>query len=124
MNSITIWHNTVGRPIEYPATDWCKAWTYAGRSGISGSGIDDREFVRTIETYGHAIVENNRCRRPMNHRMIGTGVGHSDADWCESRFLEGSMAVYYENGEDFRGERWWDEGAQARKYYMPEEATR
>lgn len=103
---LTIWHNNVGRPVE------CVGLPegYAGRSGISPFTVDTdeaeartvAEWVRTVERYGAAIVTDSRHRRPINHHVIGVGCGHDDADWAESRFLEGSHAAWHENS---KGER-------------------
>lgn len=94
---LTIWHNNIGRPIPCPGLPN----GYAGRSGISpfrpGTPEAVAEFVRTMDRYGAAILVDDRHQRPANHRLIGVGTGHDDADWCESRFEQGSMASYYEN---------------------------
>jgi hypothetical protein len=120
MRQVTIWHNNTGRPIELwsagvnPTTGKpFPAQTYEGCSGISpfnvGSPDEDErfaaEFAYTVERYGAAAVENNDAPFSSNHHTIGCGVGHDDARWAESRFLEGSMAAYYENGEPFDGRR-------------------
>lgn len=95
---LTIWHNNIGRPIYCPGLPN----GYAGRSGISPFSPDDlgtvTEFVRTVDRYGAAILTDNRTQRPTAHNVSGSGTGHNDVDWCESRFEEGSMAAYYENG--------------------------
>lgn len=94
---LTIWHNNVGRPI--PCVGLPKG--YAGRSGISPWTADSpdtvTEFVRTVDRYGAAIMTDDRNRRPFNHGVSGVGGGHDDAEWCESRFEDGSMAAWYEN---------------------------
>jgi len=94
---LTIWHNNIGRPIPCPGLPD----GYAGRSGISPFEPDTPEavaqFVHTIKRYGAAIVTDNRTWRPVNHHVIGVGGGHDDADWCESRFLEGSQEAWREN---------------------------
>ncbi len=114
--TFTIWHNNIGRPIDLAVIlPGGEPFSYEGRSGISPGDLG--EWLRVLERFGHAITEPNVYPRPTNHRMIGCGVGHSDVDWCESRFREGSMAAYYENGEAWNGERWWDESASSRRYY-------
>lgn len=84
-------------------------------SGISPG--TDRDFVDNIERHGHATTQTNRDRRPINHYLIGCGVGHDDAEFSE---YGRSMAAYYENGEAYGG-RWWeddrDNGTLA--YYDP-----
>lgn len=98
---LTIHHNNVDRPI--PCVGLPDG--YAGRSGISPfdplSEEAVAEWVRTVERYGAVIVTDNMADRPFNHYVIGIGGGHQDADWCESRFEEGSMVAYYENGESW-----------------------
>lgn len=95
---LTIAHNNIGRPIE------CVGLPngYEGRSGISPFAPDElgvAEWVRTVERYGAAIVTDNRTPRPYNHHVIGVGSGHDDANWCESRFQEGSHAAWTENSK-------------------------
>lgn len=98
---LTIWHNNIGRPI--PCAGLPNG--YEGRSGISPFTIDTEdalattvvEWTRTVERYGAAIVTDSRTGRPWNHQVAGVGGGHNDADWAESRFLEGSQAAWYEN---------------------------
>lgn len=101
MTIITIWHNNVGRP--FPCLGLPNG--YAGRSGISPFSSDDpetvAEFVHTIERYGAAILTDSRTQRPVNHHVIGSGGGHDDAEWCESRFLEGSQEAWRENGNQW-----------------------
>lgn len=87
---ITVWHNNVGRPIPYRYGEG----SYEGRSGIGG-GEPEKHWLDTMERFGHAITTVGF--RPANHHMIGVGIGHDDADWCESRFGAGSMAAWYEN---------------------------
>lgn len=88
------------------------------RSGTSPAGA--YEFVFHLVRHGYSITQRY-ASRPTNHRIIGCGVGHDDAQFCEERQGSGygSMAAYYENGEAFRGERWWDENASrtTRQYY-------
>lgn len=95
-------------------------WTYHGDDGLAYGGIspsDDREFVRAIETYGHAAVTDSRYARPSNHNVASIGVGHDDARFSETGGREGSMAAYYENG-DAHGGPWWTPGSFAgRKHY-------
>lgn len=97
MTIITIWHNNVGRP--FPCLGLPNG--YAGRSGISPFSPDDpetvAEFVHTIERYGAAILTDSRTIRPIAHNVSGGGTDHNDAEWCESRFEEGSQAAWYEN---------------------------
>jgi hypothetical protein len=113
MTILTIWHNNVGRPIKLwdaglnrqTGVRYDAQW-YEGRSGLSPFDPDSdttvAEFRRTMERFGHVIVESNRASRPINHHIIGVGAGHNDADWCESRFKEGSQAAWAENGESGR----------------------
>lgn len=122
--SYTVWHNNIGRPIVYDNPNGTE-FVYEGSSGVSPGS--EREWIDCVERYGHAITVPWSAPTPMNHHMIGVGVGHDDARWAESRFIEGSMAAYYENGEAFGGARWWDETdgghstrrPHARKYYDP-----
>lgn len=100
---LTLWHNNTGRPVECPGLPD----GYAGRGGISPFSVDTpesttttvREWVRTVERYGAAIVTDSRHIRPANHHVIGCGSGHDDAEWAESRFLEGSQAAWHENSK-------------------------
>lgn len=84
-------------------------WNYLRRDGGLGgiSPADEREFVRSLTDHGHAIVTSSESSfdRSWNHRIIGTGVGHDDAKFCESGE---SMAAYYENGDAWDG-RWFDD---------------
>lgn len=97
MAILTIWHNNLGRPI--PCLGLVNG--YAGHSGISPFSSDSSEavveWVRTVQRYGAAAITDDRNLRPLNHQMSGVGGGHNDADWCESRFLGGSQASWYEN---------------------------
>lgn len=82
-------------------------WNYLRRDGGLGgiSPADHREFARSIADHGHAITtDESRFDSSWNHRIIGVGVGHDDAEFCESGQ---SMAAYYENGDDYQG-RWWE----------------
>jgi len=100
---LTIWHNNVGRPI--PCAGLPNG--YEGKSGISPFTTDTpdnearavAEWVRTVDRYGAAAVTDSRTPRPVNHHVIGVGSGHNDADWCESRFQEGSHAAWTENSK-------------------------
>lgn len=74
-----------------------------GLGGISPAGVP--EFLRALEVNGHAIVTDSAHHRPSNHYIIGIGVGHDDAKFCESGT---SHAAYLENGEAFGG-RWWED---------------
>lgn len=77
---------------------------HTGGLSSSRDGWQFDEFARRLEVDGYAIVERN-WPRPINHRMIGVGVGHDDADFAE---VGRSMAAYYENG-DAHGGRWWED---------------
>jgi len=92
--------------------------------GDHGGGVftarleeDLRNFKRMLEREGFVIGEDTRGNRPWNHRVIGFGVGHDDADFAETGR---SMAAYYENGEAYGGERWWHTGAFSKRYYTGE----
>ncbi len=106
-------------------------WTYKPRggehitadthfSGIGGGDTDiAAEVAYGIRRYGHAIVTaSTGLTGPWNHRMIGCGVGHDDAEFAETGR---SMAAYYENGEAFGG-RWWEDTSRysPRRHYDPE----
>lgn len=83
-------------------------WSYHadGRpamSGISPGDVD--EALRRLERDGHFILTDGRYQRPSNHHVIGSGIGHDDAEFAESGR---SMAAYYENGEAHGG-RWWED---------------
>ena len=82
---------------------------------------DLKSFKRTLETKGYVKAEDTLTPRPWNHRVIGVGVGHDDADFAE---IGRSMAAYYENGEAFDGKRWWDDDAFARHYWEAAEVWR
>lgn len=90
-------------------------WSYGTNGSLSGmSGGDPVDyFVRDLERYGHSITTVGT--RPSNHRMIGVGIGHDDAEFAESGR---SMAAYYENGEAFGG-RWWEDDRpfSPKRYY-------
>lgn len=116
MTIITIWHNNIGRPIKLwdagvnrDGKAYDAQW-YEARGGISPFDPDSettvREFVRTIERYGAAILVDSRTIGPWNHHVAGIGAGHDDADWCESRFQEGSHAAWIENGESGHEDVW------------------
>lgn len=90
--------------------------TRSGTSSASWDGWELEEWRRTLDRDG-AVVTETHNGRPFNHRLIGCGVSHNDAAWAETRFTEGSMAAYYENGER---PRWWNtEGwnTEGVKYY-------
>lgn len=94
-------------------------WTHHDESFGGISPVDDREFVRAINTHGHAVVTDSRHIRPMNHHVVGVGVGHDDAMFCETRGRD-SMAAFYENGGSGTLDvpRWWEDGClSARAYY-------
>lgn len=98
--------------------DPCSLTIWRGAGGTSGSD-PLRYWLEAIARYGHAVVDDSRSR-PTNHRIIGVGVGHDDARWAESRFEEGSMAAYYENGAAIDGPWWADTDkpfSVGRKYY-------
>lgn len=78
-----------------------------GWGGISG-GDPVEEFVRTIQRYGHATVDEAGSR-PTNHYIAGIGIGHQDDRFAE---IGQSMAAYYENGEAHGGLRWWEDTDQ------------
>jgi hypothetical protein len=73
-----------------------------GREHALFSGIGPATlglFTRDIEHDGHAIIENtSRDRKPWNHRIIGVGIGHDDAEFTE---CGRSMTAYDESGEAF-----------------------
>jgi hypothetical protein len=82
-------------------------------SGIAPGSVG--YWADAIETYGHAITEISGSK-PWAHNVIGCGVGHNDAEFCESGR---SMAAYYESGEAYGG-TWWED-SHARRYYVPAE---
>lgn len=94
-------------------------WTHHDGSFGGISPVDHEEATRRLERDGHAIVTDSRYDRPSNHRIVGVGVGHDDALFCETRGRD-SMAAYYENGDAFGG-RWWETTSKVtRRYYYPE----
>jgi hypothetical protein len=74
-------------------------------TSASWPGWELEEFVNRINSDGFAIIERS-WPRPTHHRLIGSGVGHDDAQFAE---IGRSMAAYYENGEAFEGLRWWED---------------
>lgn len=94
-------------------------WSYSEDGGLGGiSPADTSHYLRDLERRGHAITTVGMT--PSNHHVIGVGVGHDDAEFAEAGR---SMAAYYENGEAFRGERWWDAGSFAGRKYFGIEAA-
>jgi len=79
-------------------------WTY--RDGhLSGmSPAVEADVNGALRRAGHVILTDSRTLRPLNHHLIGAGVGHDDAEFAEAGR---SMAAYYENGEAWGG-RWWE----------------
>lgn len=66
-----------------------------------------RQWNNNITQHGYVITRVSSDRIFMNHQTIGVGVGHRDAEFCESRGEPGepwsSMAAYYENNSG----GWW-----------------
>lgn len=71
--------------------------------GISPAG--HVEWLRSIASHGHAVTYVPAAQ-PTVHRVIGEGVGHDDAAFCERRDRDGSFAAYIEND---RASRWWED---------------
>ena len=86
-----------------------------GRALFSGIGPATLgHFTYELDREGHAIIENTaRPHRPWNHRIIGVGIGHDDAEFAE---CGRSMAAYHESGEAWGG-HWWDNPGQALKHF-------
>ena len=84
-----------------------------GKALYSGSSPGTvGQFAYDLARRGH-VVTQCRCHVPTNHRVIGAGVGHDDAQFAESGV---SMGAYYESGEAFGG-AWWEPSASHRRYY-------
>lgn len=71
----------------------------AGIARVSGSDDDKiaftvAEFGKVIREHGFAVVETDALDRSWNHRVVGVGVNHVDADFAERGQ---SMAAWYEN---------------------------
>ena len=85
-------------------------WAADFSAGTSPMGV--AEFVRVLTRDG-AVGTGNKAdgeawRNVAGHpRELGI-VAHDDFRWAATRFTEGSMAAYYENGDAFGG-RWWED---------------
>lgn len=76
-----------------------------GRGGTSPAGLS--EVLHRLEDHGHVILTDSRYARPINHNLIGVGVGHNDAVFAETGE---SMAAYYEQHPH---QRWWEDTGSA-----------
>lgn len=69
--------------------------------------------VRDLARLGHSIIESTGRDRSRNHRIIGVGIGHDDAEFAET----GRSHAAYEESAARWGGPWWEQPGGGAKHF-------